>query len=242
MYDPALGRWFVMDPLAEVVSSVTPYNYGYNNPILMRDIGGLYSSVSEMIQDAWDAVGENESGYFTYQDGQETSRTIVKNFLEPVISEILYKEGRDDYNNWGKPEPPKEIKSVTAARISLKEKPPMFETTILIGGQAVKVRILYVGKYNDDVYKGINDGKGWSGGFSAYEHYIIFGSDGEVTAYVYILNDKSVYGNSFKGENVKAYNKGKGIMRATGARDAAIKAGHEEQAKAYQAKIDKLKK
>ncbi|SFO17524.1 RHS repeat-associated core domain-containing protein [Paenimyroides ummariense] len=39
-YDPALGRWFNVDPLAEKYSSLTPYAYCANNPILYIDPDG----------------------------------------------------------------------------------------------------------------------------------------------------------------------------------------------------------
>jgi len=40
MYDPSLGRWLSMDPLAEVYNSHSPYNYGLNNSIFYVDPDG----------------------------------------------------------------------------------------------------------------------------------------------------------------------------------------------------------
>ena len=40
MYDPALGRWFTQDPLAEKYYSVSPYAYCNNNPIKLIDPDG----------------------------------------------------------------------------------------------------------------------------------------------------------------------------------------------------------
>src|SRR5690606_8582578 len=40
-YDPALGRWMNVDPLAHRYSTITPYNYGVNNPIFFIDIDGM---------------------------------------------------------------------------------------------------------------------------------------------------------------------------------------------------------
>ncbi len=40
MYDPALGRWFNMDPLAEKYYSFSPYHFSGNNPIRFVDTNG----------------------------------------------------------------------------------------------------------------------------------------------------------------------------------------------------------
>jgi RHS repeat-associated protein len=41
LYDPALGRWMNIDPLASDYSSFTPYSYAINNPIYFLDPDGM---------------------------------------------------------------------------------------------------------------------------------------------------------------------------------------------------------
>jgi len=43
-YDPAIGRWNAVDPLADIYPNHNGYNYTLNNPILLIDPNGLYAS------------------------------------------------------------------------------------------------------------------------------------------------------------------------------------------------------
>ena len=45
-YDPQIGRWHAMDPMAELAHNWTSYRYGFNNPILFSDAYGLWEQTA----------------------------------------------------------------------------------------------------------------------------------------------------------------------------------------------------
>ena len=60
-YDPALGRWWQVDPLADEMSSWTPYNYSFNNPIRFNDPLGDAPGAKSYIGNTNDNIGQEQS-------------------------------------------------------------------------------------------------------------------------------------------------------------------------------------
>ncbi len=56
-YDPQLGRFNQIDPLADFVSGINPYQYAFDNPILYNDIFGLVPGCSRSDFDTGSKAG-----------------------------------------------------------------------------------------------------------------------------------------------------------------------------------------
>lgn len=79
-YDPALGRFHTVDPLADFFPENSPYMYASNSPINHIDLYGL--SKQNKIKDLWQDITKNIAALFGYhQKGRYTGNNVEYEYV-----------------------------------------------------------------------------------------------------------------------------------------------------------------
>ncbi len=92
-YDPALGRWFSIDPLAEEREWLSPYNFVQNNPINRIDPdGALDEYVQGPLTDIWKLYKNEDGTYRAYKthinDGKDDQIYLVMGDKSPTATKM----------------------------------------------------------------------------------------------------------------------------------------------------------
>ncbi|WP_367916099.1 RHS repeat domain-containing protein [Leadbetterella sp. DM7] len=140
-YNPTIGRFDRVDPLAEERYSLTPYNYNSNNPVNRIDPTGALDE--PIYKKAWDwiksAISGSDANRATQSVAASTSHTLVKS--EQVRKEYVQNvSNMDKTNSQGRTQAKMEAREKTPAvmrEVAERMRPSSGESS-RVGGTANK--------------------------------------------------------------------------------------------------------
>lgn len=79
MYDNQLGRWHVIDPLADKYYPQTGYGYVMNNPLKLTDPTGMFSTHTDENGNVVAVFDDGDLGVYRHSGGEEEALNSVQN-------------------------------------------------------------------------------------------------------------------------------------------------------------------
>jgi RHS repeat-associated protein len=96
MYDPQIGRWGQIDPLADNYHEYAPYNYVLNDPMNMIDPDGRYSTHTNEEGDVLAVYNDGDNSVYKH-DGKSAAEDVAKNYSSKNTAAGGTKMGETQY-------------------------------------------------------------------------------------------------------------------------------------------------